>query len=235
VSTPLARYDRIVFFTGAGMSVESGVPTYRGAGGIWSDYRWQEYACQSAFERDPEKVWDFHDRRRAAVAACRPHAGHAALARLQANRPGITIVTQNIDGMHQRAGARDVLELHGSMWRLRCSQCDARSEDDQVPLLPRRHRCGGYWRPEIVWFGDALDFEVVDTALEAIRTCQLLVSVGTSGVVFPAADFPLEARNNGAWLIEVNPEPTRLSEAYDEHLRGVASQVLAQLLKEETQ
>ena len=118
----VSSFKRVVFFTGAGMSAESGVPTYRGAGGIWAQYRWEDYACQDAFEREPAKVLDFHEQRRGRVLACQPHAGHLHLAALQSAHPGLSIITQNTDGMHQRAGAKSVVELHGSLWRLRCAR-----------------------------------------------------------------------------------------------------------------
>lgn len=222
-------FDRVVFFTGAGMSAESGVPTYRGAGGTWSQYPWEEVACQEAFERDPEKVWDFHDLRREKTGACAPHRGHHLVAEVQAEKPGTVIVTQNIDGMHQRAGATTVYELHGSMWRLRA---DGRCVfNDEVPLSSRRAPSGAYWRPDIVWFGDPLRPDVIRASLEAMTSCDLLISVGTSAVVFPAAELPIHAKRAGALLVEVNPEETPLSDAYDVHLRMPASQALEELCR----
>lgn len=229
----MQNYERIVFFTGAGMSAESGVPTYRGRGGIWSEYNYEEYACQEAFERDPRKVWDFHDLRREKTGACKPHAGHFLIAELE-KRPDkhVTVVTQNIDGMHQRAGSLVVKELHGSMWRIRCDACDRVANNRDVPLKSYQHECGNWWRPDITWFGDSLHPGVVRSALAAISTCQLLVSVGTSAVVYPAAQFPMLAKQGGAKLIEINPEDTPLSEMYDVRLRGSASAELAGLLAE---
>lgn len=222
-------FRKIVFFTGAGMSAESGVPTYRGEGGIWRQYRYEDYACQEAFDRYPEWVWEFHEQRRAMTGACQPHSGHRLLAELQKSHANVTIVTQNIDRMHQKAGATLVHELHGSMWRLRCDRCGVVEENLDVPMKGYKHSCGEFWRPDIVWFGDSLRAEVVDAALTAIRQCNLLISVGTSGVVKPAANFPRQARSAGAYLIEINPEPTDLSDIYDECLRGPASEVLALL------
>ncbi|RYI87975.1 MAG: NAD-dependent deacylase [Acetobacteraceae bacterium] len=228
MDTPrLVDFDRIVFFTGAGMSAESGVPTYRGKGGIWKEYDYEEYACEQAFRRSPEKVWDFHNYRRQIVAACAPNAGHELIARCQRVKPGATVVTQNIDGLHQAAGSERVHELHGSLWRLRCD-CGARATRRDAPLVdPRCPDCGRFWRPDIVWFGDMLTPSVVRDAVEAIRGCQLLVSVGTSAVVYPAAALPRQAREAGARLVEINPEPTPLSDLYDVHLRGPASAMLA--------
>lgn len=226
-----SAFERVVFFTGAGLSVESGVPTYRGAGGLWHEYRPEEYACQEAFERDPDKVWDFHDERRARTGACAPNEGHEAIARFEAAHPATSVVTQNIDGLHGRAGSRNVHELHGSMWRLRCDGCGVVVENRDVPLVPRTCSCGAYWRPGIVWFGDTLPLDVVEAAEEAIARCDLLVSVGTSAVVYPAARLPLLAKQAGATLVEVNPEETPLSALYDVCIREPASLALRSLLR----
>jgi NAD-dependent deacetylase len=225
----LSDFERIVFFTGAGMSAESGIPTYRGAGGIWKEYNYEDYACQRAFDRDPEKVWDFHDKRRAAVAACEPHEGHRIVAEIQKTRPGTIIVTQNIDGMHQRAGATEVTELHGSMWRVRCDDEGIVREDTTTPMNPRKCSCGAYWRPGIVWFEDQLDDRVVRRASEALDQCDLLVSVGTSAVVYPAADLPRIAAARGAVTVEVNLEDTAMTHLYQHRLRGKASDILREL------
>jgi NAD-dependent deacetylase len=225
----LIDYERIVFFTGAGLSAESGIPTYRGKGGIWAEYDYEDYACQRAFVGDPNKVWDFHDKRRAAVAACSPHLGHRVVAAVQAQKPGATIITQNIDGMHQRAGATDVVELHGSLWRVRCDDCGTVRADMTMPMSPRRCSCGAYFRPDIVWFEDSLDERNIRRAQDALADCDLLVSVGTSAVVYPAAELPRIAVARGAATIEVNLEDTPMSRLYQHRLRGKASEVLAEL------
>lgn len=229
----LDRYERVVFFTGAGMSAESGVPTYRGEGGLWEQYQPEEYACQEAFERDPEHVWDFHDKRRRMTSACAPHVGHELVGRYLAAHPAAVIVTQNIDAMHQLGGAPDdrVFELHGSLWRVRCDACGVVEDNRQTPLEPRTHTCGGYWRPDIVWFGDMLRMDVIKAAGEAIAGCDLLLSIGTSAVVYPAAELPHLARRAGATLVEVNPEETALSELYDACMRASASVALRALLE----
>jgi NAD-dependent deacetylase len=219
----LASFERIVFFTGAGLSAESGIPTYRGDGGMWAQYDYRECACQQAFNRDPERVWDWHEERRRFVAGCAPNAAHDAIAAIQRARPGTWIVTQNVDGLHQRAGAVDVLELHGSLWRVRCAGCRAIRDDTSVPLASRRCTCGGWLRPDIVWFGDYLDTAVVAAAERAIRNCDAFVSVGTSGTVYPAAQLPQIAAAEGATLIEINPEETAISPLHHHHLRLPAS------------
>jgi NAD-dependent deacetylase len=225
-----AAFQRIVFFSGAGMSAESGVPTYRGKGGVWSEYNYQEYACQQAFDRDPEKVWDFHDKRRVTVAACLPNQGHEIVAVVQRDNPATAIVTQNIDGLHQRAGARSVIELHGSLWRVRCAAERTVTEDRSAPITRRTCACGAYLRPDIVWFGDMLDPRVIERATEALEGCDLLVSIGTSGVVYPAAEMPRIAMERGATTVEINPEDTPVSDLYQHRLRGKASEMLALMM-----
>lgn len=221
--------QRVCLFSGAGMSAESGVPTYRGQGGIWAEYRYEEYACQDAFERDPERVWAFHRLRRAAVAACSPHAGHEAIQRAAAQNGPLQVITQNIDGMHQRAGTRDVVELHGSLWRVRCEGCGVVQENHDLAMKIIRHECGGLWRPDITWFGDALDGSVFEQAVAAVESCDVFIAVGTSGVVYPAAGLPELAMQSGAWLVEVNPEMTSLTHLYDLHLPLKASEALVHI------
>ena len=155
---PLAldAFEHIVFFTGAGLSSESGIPTYRGAGGVWAEYDYGTYACQRAFDRDPAKVWEFHNARRLRMVAADPSDAHVMIARAQARHPAVSIVTQNIDGLHQRAGATDVIELHGSLWRVRCDHCGSHKTDRSAPLENVTCGCGHHYRPDIVWFGDGL-------------------------------------------------------------------------------
>jgi NAD-dependent deacetylase len=222
-------FKKIVFFTGAGMSAECGVPTYRGQGGIWHKYKWEEYACQQAFERDPEKVLRFHELRRRSVLQCQPHAGHFTITTLQKRHENVNIVTQNIDGMHQRAGSLNVVELHGSLWHLRCPQHGV-IEDIGVHFHSYRcQTCGAWLRPHIIWFGDMLERTVIDAALDLIRQCDLFISVGTSGVVWPAAGFPEIAKEYGAYCIEINPEETEKSHLYEKTLRASASEALPRL------
>jgi NAD-dependent deacetylase len=222
-------FQRIVFFTGAGLSAESGIPTFRGKGGMWSQYNYEDYACQRAFDRDPDKVWDFHDQRRTTVASCAPNDGHRVITEVQKAKPSTVIITQNIDGMHARAGAADVVELHGSLWRVRCDAENIVRPDHTVPMSPRRCSCGATWRPDIVWFEDHLDDRNLERAREALEACDLLVTVGTSGVVYPAADLPRLAMRSGALTVEVNLEDTPVSELYHQRLRGTASEILTSM------
>jgi NAD-dependent deacetylase len=225
------KYKSIVFFTGAGMSAESGVPTYRGRGGIWSQYNWEEYACQEAFDRDPEKVLKFHELRRQSVLSCMPHAGHTVIAELEKKHPQVIVVTQNIDGMHQRSGSKQVIELHGSLWRLRCPSHGIFEDIGESYRCFKCEQCGHWLRPDITWFGDMLDQDVITEANSVIRQCSLFISIGTSGVVWPAAGFPKIARENGAYCIEINPEPNEMSVLYNEAVREAAGSALPHLFK----
>lgn len=223
-------FEQIVFFTGAGMSAESGVPTYRGSGGVWHQYNWEEYACQRAFDRDPEKVLKFHELRRKAVLECEPHVGHFIISELEKHHPHITVVTQNIDGMHQRAGSKSVVELHGSLWQMRCSQHGITNVAGESYKNFTCEACNRWLRPDIVWFEDMLNQEVVQNAIKAIGSCGLFISIGTSAVVYPAAGFPTIAKDNGAFCIEINPESSPLSHIYDQNIREPASKALSDLL-----
>ena len=207
-----AQYTNIVFFTGAGMSAECGIPTYRGSGGIWDKYNWEEVACQNAFDSNPQKVLDFHEIRRSLLLNCYPHNGHQVLAALEQNHPGITIVTQNIDGMHQRAGSGNVIELHGSLWRLRCPLDGRIVSDTNAKFKKRKCECGAWLRPDIIWFGDSLNSEIFNRAHTVIEKADLFVSIGTSGMVWPAAGFPKIAADKGAKIIEINPDALDRSE-----------------------
>ncbi|HNY90617.1 MAG TPA: NAD-dependent deacylase [bacterium] len=227
----LQTFHHIVFFTGAGMSAESGVATFRGAGGRWKEYNWQEVACQRAFDRDPERVLDFHRLRRREAIGCEPHAGHKVIAGLEAAHPGVTVVTQNIDGMHQRAGTKKIFELHGSLWRVRCPQHGVWEDRDPEFATRRCPHCGSWLRPDIIWFEDMLDDKVVAGATRAILACDLLISIGTSAVVWPAAGYPELARQNGAFCVEINPEPTEISGLYQQVIRGKAGEVLPELFE----
>ena len=224
-------YNHIVFFTGAGMSAESGVPTYRGKGGTWRKYNWEDYACQAAFARDPEAVLDFHETRRRALVNCLPHTGHELISNLEKNHEDVWIITQNIDGMHQKAGSKNIVELHGSAWRLRCDHCKI-FIDDSNPNSYNSWKCeNDHWlRPDIVWFNDYLIPAITQKADEIISQSDLFISVGTSGIVWPAAGFPQVARSNGATLIEINPEPSEQSKLYDYVYRGKASDMLKTIL-----
>ena len=229
----LGEARRVVALTGAGVSQESGVPTFRGPGGLWRNFRPEDLATPQAFARDPRLVWEWYDWRRGLIAKARPNPAHLALAALEERVPDFTLITQNVDGLHRRAGSRRLLEVHGSLWEVRCTACGRSFEDRQVPLpiLPQCDVCGGLLRPGVVWLGESLDPRVLDAAYQALGQAQLVLSVGTSAVVQPAASFGLMAQRAGAKLAEINPDPTFLTPACDFVLMGRAGEVLPRLVE----
>ncbi len=222
----------VAVLTGAGVSAESGVPTFRGAGGLWRQFRAEDLATPEAFARDPKLVWEWYDWRRQKISACRPNPAHRALAELEARSPDFLLITQNIDDLHRQAGTRRLVELHGNIWRVRCVQEGIVFELPDVPLpeIPPRCACGALVRPDIVWFGEMLPAGALDRAVRAAESCEVFLVVGTSALVQPAASLPLAARQHGAAIIEVNPEPTPISHAVDVSLHGKAGEVLPALL-----
>jgi NAD-dependent deacetylase len=224
----------MVVLTGSGISAESGVPTFREAQtGFWERFDPQELATPGAFDRDPELVWDWYAWRRDLVAQAAPNPGHLALAEMQELDQNLTLVTQNVDGLHQRAGSRDVVELHGNIGRAKCSvegvEVEEFEESRSPPVCPS---CGAPLRPDVVWFGEMLPPGALDAASEAARGADLFLSVGTSGLVYPAAALPYEALESGAALVEINPEGTPLTPHADYALRGPAGDVLPRLIRE---
>lgn len=231
------KAESVAVLTGAGISAESGVPTFREAQkGLWSQYDPQELATPEAFRCNPELVWQWYSWRRELIAGAEPNAGHRALSELENHVPKLTLITQNVDGLHRQAGSTSVIELHGNIARTICSQegmvIDAWPEREELP--PKCPRCGGLLRPDVVWFGESLPAEAVALALEASRRCDLFLSVGTSALVQPAASLPFEARHHGATLVEVNVEETPLTAFADYQLKGQAGRVIPLLLNEIT-
>ena len=228
----MKKFNNIVFFTGAGMSAESGIHTYRGKGGTWEDYNWEEVACQSAFDNNPQKVLEFHELRRKEVLKAKPHNGHRIIHDIQKRVEKTNIITQNIDGMHQRADTSKVIELHGSLWRLRCESDGILINDkDNARYNTKRCQCGAWLRPDIVWFQDILSNEEMKKASQIISNCDLFVSVGTSGVVWPAAGYIELAKESGAFCVDINPEDTNFSDLYDKRIKMNASVGLINLLE----
>jgi NAD-dependent deacetylase len=230
---PRPQVRSVAVLTGAGISAESGVPTFRGEDGLWRTYRAEDLATPEAFDRDPHLVWEWYDWRRGLIAGCRPNAAHQALAEMERRLDDLTLITQNVDGLHQMAGSRNVVELHGSIWRMRCTQgCQPPWEDRTVPLalaggaLPRCPNCGSLARPDIVWFGESLPGEALTAALAAAQRCQVMLVVGTSALVQPAASLPLFALRRGAYVVEINTQPTPLSDAAHEVIREPAASAL---------
>ena len=225
----------VAVLTGAGISAESGVPTFRGPGGLWRQYRPEDLATPKAFRRDPRLVWEWYDWRRQRIAQARPNAGHEALVRLERSKPRFWLITQNVDGLHERAGSRRVIKLHGDIWLVRCVVCGREQRDERVPLpeLPPRCACGGLLRPGVVWFGEALPPGAWEAAEPAVREAEVLLVVGTSAVVYPAAGLIPLAQACGARVIEVNPQETPMSARLDCSLRGPAGEILPALIPSE--
>lgn len=230
----LVSCSRLVVFTGSGVSAESGLATFRGAEGIWEGHRVEEVATPEAFARDPLLVWRFYDLRRQKAKAAQPNPAHRAIAQLEELFPALAVVTQNVDGLHQRAGSRQVLELHGSLWRIRCCRCGIERWDESAPLSvlpPRCQRCGGLERPGVVWFGEPLPQEVWEQAERLCCQADGLLVVGTSGVVWPAAGLVELAASAGAVVVEVNPVPSALAALARVQLPTPAGQALPALVQ----
>jgi NAD-dependent deacetylase len=220
---------RLTILTGAGVSAASGVPTFRGPGGLWRQYRPEDLATPEAFARDPRLVWEWYDWRRGLIARCRPNAAHDVVA-AWSQRSGTTVITQNVDDLHLAAGTLGLVRIHGSIWELSCwGRCPRGAmpwRDDRVPLdQPRCPHCGALARPAVVWFGESLRREDVEAAARA-TACDVFLTLGTSAVVFPAAGLIDDARRHGAFTAEINLEATPASSAVDVAVHGAVEQVL---------
>jgi len=229
--TRLLGARSIFVLTGSGISSESGLPTFRGVGGFWRTLRVEELASPEGFAQDPQLVWTWYNERLASHAGAEPNAGHRALAALQARHGDFTLATQNVDSLHLRAGSRDVLELHGNLREARCDLCGARRllGAEGFPLAEIEHECGGRFRPDIVWFGESLPYDVWERAAEAASRADVVLVVGTSGLVNPAAQLVTHYPSGSAFVIEVNPEATPISRRADAALRGTAASLLPEL------
>ena len=230
----LLRTPRLAALTGAGVSQESGLRTFRDAQeGLWAQYRPEDLASPEAFARDPKLIWDWYAWRREAVKGVRPNQGHYALVEIEKHIPDFTLITQNVDGLHRMAGSKNVLELHGNIHHVRCSECGhfAKDWDDDAESVPRCKKCGGLLRPDVVWFGETLPLDQLASAADAARTCDIFFSIGTSGVVQPAASLAHAARNKGAVVVEINAEPTSLTSKADFFFQGKSGEVLPDLVK----
>lgn len=230
--TRLSAAQSVLALTGSGVSAESGLPTFRGAGGLWHTHRVEELASPQGFARDPVLVWTWYNERKSAHRRARPNAGHYALAHLETLTRGFTLATQNVDSLHLRAGSQRVLELHGNLREARCTQCDARRPlgAGGLPLDEIEHCCGGRMRPDIVWFGESLPPEVWAAAHNAALRADVILVVGTSAVVYPAAALATQA-NAGAYVAEINPEETAISKRVDCVLRGTAADMLPPIVE----
>jgi NAD-dependent deacetylase len=250
VASLLSRAQSIVILTGAGISAESGLRTFRGASksdlpqnmqALWKEFDPMKLATPEAFDADPAAVSRWYDWRRLGCLAAIPNPGHTALAEIEhranARNARFTLLTQNVDRLHQKSGSKNVVELHGSIIQWRCTKCDAKAipGDDPLPTFPAPTTCcpndtHAILRPDVVWFGEQLPFEALTAADEALATCDLFFSIGTSSVVHPAAGFIQVAAQNGAHTIEINPEPTPVSRLVDHSLRGKSGEILPQIM-----
>jgi len=229
----LSRARRLVVLTGAGVSHESGVPTFRGEDGLWKKHRAEELATWQAFEANPELVWRWYDYRRQLIAEVDPNPAHDAIVRLESHFDGFALITQNVDGLHKRAGSNSPIELHGNIWRARCTRDGLVKELAENPLReipPHCPRCGALLRPDVVWFGEPLPTAAYERADAAAGTCDAMIVVGTSAMVRPAASLPLIAKHNGAFVVEINVELTPISVLIDASLAGRAGEVLPELV-----
>ncbi len=230
ISDKLRDTEKIVFVTGAGISQESGIPTFRGKDGLWRKYDPMKLATIDAFYEDPKLVWEWYEERRQNILNASPNPGHVAIAELEKYRQ-VSVLTQNIDGLHQRAGSTSVYELHGSIITIKCTVCNFKNKITSGFLqLPPLCKCGNILRPDVVWFGEALPQDVWESAMIQASSCDIMIVVGTSLEVSPANLLPVYAKQNGAMIIEVNVEQTRMSSSMDLSIRASAAKALPGLV-----
>jgi NAD-dependent deacetylase len=230
VAQKLKDSRKIVFVTGAGISQESGIPTFRGKDGYWRRYDPMKLASIDAFYDDPKLVWEWYEDRRKNILSVKPNEGHFAISQMEEFKD-VVVLTQNIDGLHQRSGSTNVLELHGSIIRIKCTVCDFTDNiTENFELLPPKCKCGNMLRPDVVWFGEALPQDVWKNAMKEASTCDIMIIAGTSLVVSPANTLPVYAKQNGATLIEVNPEKTVMSNDMDLSIQATSANALPKIL-----
>jgi NAD-dependent deacetylase len=230
VADKLQQAKKIVFVTGAGISQESGIPTFRGNDGLWRKYDPMQLATIDAFYQDPKLVWEWYEDRRKNILAAKPNAGHVAIADL-AKYKQVWVLTQNIDGLHQRAGSKNVLELHGSIITIKCTACDFKDKiTNSFSEIPPLCKCGNILRPDVVWFGEPLPQDIWEEAMKQASQCDVMVVAGTSLAVSPANLLPAYAKQNGALMIEVNPEETLMSHSMDLSIRATSAKTLPQIV-----
>lgn len=222
----------VAILTGAGISAESGVPTFRGEEGLWKKFRPEELANFDAFMRNPKLVWEWYNYRKKIVSEVEPNPGHYALAKMEEMYDNFHLITQNIDNLHRRAGSKRIYELHGNIMRNRCVDCNKQVEEIsfQDPEELQHCECGGLIRPDVVWFGEALPQQILMNSFMVAGDSEVFFSIGTSAVVQPAASLPIEAKNAGAYVVEINTEPTVISSFVDESILGKSGEILPQLM-----
>jgi NAD-dependent deacetylase len=221
----------VAVLTGAGVSAESGVPTFRGEQGLWKKFRPEELANFDAFMQNPELVWEWYTFRKNIISSIDPNPGHHTLVKMESHFPKFTLITQNVDGLHRRAGSQNILELHGNLMRNRCLKCETivQSEELEFEGSVPKCECGGMLRPDVVWFGEMLPQDVIHAAFLAAETCDVFFSLGTSAVVHPAASLPVTAKQSGAYLIEINPDATPLTAITDETIHGPTGEIMPEI------
>ena len=220
---------RIAVLTGAGISSESGVPTFRGKDGLWRQFRAEDLATPEAFSRDPKLVWEWYNWRRGLIGKVEPNPAHRTLAKWETIFPEFALITQNVDGLHVKAGSKNILELHGNIWKLRCTKEGTITENHATPLTdipPCCPACGEMLRPHVVWFGESLDPDILHRVFALCSHCEVMLVIGTSAFVQPAASLPFYASDAGAKIIEINPEPTPLTSTVNLSLQGKAGEIL---------
>ena len=226
----IKNYKKIVFVTGAGISQESGIPTFRGNDGLWKNHDVMKLATIDAFYDNPKMVWEWYNERRKNIFQAQPNLGHKAIAEIE-KYAQVTVLTQNIDGLHQKSGSSKVLELHGSIVKIKCSVCNYKEEIlTEISNLPPLCKCENILRPDVVWFGEPLPQNVWQNAIDFASQCDLMIIVGTSLVVSPANTLPLYAKQNNATLIEINPENTEMSKEMNEIIRKTSTEALPKLV-----
>ena len=221
--------SKITVLTGAGISAESGIPTFRGPDGTWNKIKPEEVATPQAFKADPLSVWKWYNQRREIIDKTQPNQGHFALAELERRKEKFTLITQNIDGLHQVAGSQNIIEIHGNIWEVKCEKCELITKNYEAPLTnlpPRCKNCEEIIRPNVVWFGEIIPMEVIDSALLAIEESSLMIIIGTSGIVEPAASMGLMAKQHGKKVIEINLETTPHTGIYDISIQAKSSEIL---------
>ena len=228
--------QRITVITGAGISAESGVPTFRGKDGLWKNFRAEELATPEAFQSNPKLVWEWYNWRRELISKCEPNPAHHFLVKLEEKfKDNFLLITQNVDGLHRKAGNKRIIEIHGCIWRVRCINCGKKEYNYDVPikLLPYCKECGGLLRPDVVWFGESLDYNDLQRSIDACINCDLLLVIGTSGVVQPVASFPFQAKraNPKLTLIDINPVKNPISEISDLYIPYKSGEFLNNILK----
>lgn len=233
IQRKLSSARSVAVLTGAGISADSGVPTFRGTDGLWRNFRAEDLATPEAFERDPRLVWEWYNWRRELIATKRPNPAHDAVAKMERQFEQFWLITQNVDGLHRDAGSRKLSEIHGNIWMVRCTQCRSVTENRDVPIaiLPLCVICGGLLRPHIVWFGESLAEEDLQRSYTALKSSDLCLIIGTSGLVYPAAGFASIAKQAGAFVVEINLDPTSHTGLVDAALQGRAKDLVPLLLE----